>query len=165
MEAVFEYAIKLFAWIFNGGLFWVGLVGLVFGGIGLFATGISAAYLILGKRVTLKVIALHEEARRIDDDDDAAQIAKKKAKPLIRAEFEVVDGPHKGITKKSSSGSTDSKYALGDVMKGYYIPHKWGDDIMSAKEVGGGFKFGFWMIAFAVGFVLMLNGMFISTDV
>jgi len=156
MENLFQFLIDLFVFEFSIGLWLWALVGFVVAGCGVFVLGISMLYLVLGKRVQAKVVKLHEKARKIDDDDSDERKAEKLANPVIKAELEILDGPYKGVTKISGSGSSKSTFAVGDVTAAYYTPLK-GGDIVAARELVTGFKLAFWLIFFGMGFVLLLS--------
>jgi len=156
LEKLFQLLIDLFD--ITGGLWLVALVGFVIAACGVFAGGICLVYLVMGKRVSLKVVKLHEKARKIKDSDDEERIAEKKANPVIKAEFEILDGPYKGIRQVSESGSSKPNYGLGDLTKGYYTPKK-GGAIIGSLDLRSGFKLSFWLIFFGLGLVAMINFM------
>lgn len=159
MDNAFEFLINIIVGQINGVLWIWALVGIVIACVGLIPIAIGLLMMVLGKRVTLKVAVLHEEARKVKEDDDAERIAEKKARPNIRAEFEVMDGPHKGTRQKSGSASNHPIHSLGDIVPGYYTPIK-GGEAMSAAEIRRAFKMGLIFIVIGLGVILFINYVF-----
>jgi len=156
MEDVLQKFIDvLFAQV-SGQFLILKIIGLFVILCGLIPIGLGLLILIKGKRVPLQVVALHEEARKIDENDDPQRAAKKRANPKLRPEFVILEGEYKGLREKSGSASTTPSHAIGDLTQGYYMPQT-GGGIESVKQVRTTFKIGFWICVAGFGFMLFVS--------
>jgi hypothetical protein len=161
MSENFESSFNLFEGFFNNQITSFQLIATFGGGVmilcGLFIVGLITFYRVKGQRVTLEVIGLHEEARRIDKDDDAEDVARKRASPKVRLEFRVVNGPSVGAEAISSSSGSTVEHAIGDVVPGYFFPSS--KDVLSRAQTITGYKFGLIMAGAGLVFIMLIDTM------
>ena len=155
LESSFRFAESYFDGQINSFQLIATLGGVVMVLCGLFIVGLITFYRVKGQKVTLEVIGLHEEPRRIDKDDDEEAVARKRANPKTRLEFRVQDGPSVGAEAMASSSGSTVEHALGDVVQGYFFPSS--KDELSRAQTLTGYKVGLIFAGLGVGVVLLVD--------